>query len=96
VSFTPWPFYPPVKGPHFPLDRGLGGTKNRSRRHGEEENPAPTGTRTPAPLPFILSLHAEPLEELKHVVRTCSVVACGISVRDLGTAPSDKSQAFHS
>jgi hypothetical protein len=49
VSFTPRAFYPRGKRPPYPLDKRLGGPKNRSGRCGEETNLAPTGTRTPTP-----------------------------------------------
>jgi hypothetical protein len=41
VSFKTRAFYPP-----YPMDRGLGGSQSRSRRHGELKNVGPTGTRT--------------------------------------------------
>jgi hypothetical protein len=41
--------YPRRKSLRYPLDRRLGGPQNRYGRRGEEENLAPTGTRSPTP-----------------------------------------------
>jgi hypothetical protein len=35
VSFTTWPLYPQGKSPWYPLDRRLGGPRNRSGRGGK-------------------------------------------------------------
>jgi hypothetical protein len=52
ISFTPRPLYLQGKSPWYPLDRRLGGTQNRSRRGGEEENSiiATAGNWTLVPL----------------------------------------------
>jgi hypothetical protein len=35
VSFTPWPLYPQVKSPFYPLDRKLVGPQRRFGRGGQ-------------------------------------------------------------
>jgi len=37
-KWSPRPIYSQVKSPRYPLDRRLGGPKNRSGRGGEEKN----------------------------------------------------------
>jgi hypothetical protein len=39
------------KNHRYPLDRRMGGPQSRSGRRGEQKILAPTGTRTPTPLP---------------------------------------------
>jgi len=56
VSFTPWPLYPHVKSPWYPLDRRLGGPQSRSGRGGEEKNSQPL----PGLEPPIIQPVAEP------------------------------------
>jgi hypothetical protein len=41
--------FTPGKSLRYQLDKRLGGPRNQSGRHGEENNLAPTGTRTPTP-----------------------------------------------
>jgi hypothetical protein len=45
VSFILLPIYPRVKRLRYPVDRRVGGPKNRSERRGKK-NLASTGTRT--------------------------------------------------
>jgi hypothetical protein len=57
VIFTPWPLYPRRKSPRYPLERRLGGSQNRSVRHGDSpglelrplSRPAHTDCAVPAP-----------------------------------------------
>jgi hypothetical protein len=52
TSFTTRPPYPRGSSPPYPLNMRLGGEpQNRSGRRTKEKNLAPTGTRTPTPLP---------------------------------------------
>jgi hypothetical protein len=41
LDFTPRPLYPQGKSSWYPLDRRLGGLKNRYGRGGEEKNSQP-------------------------------------------------------
>lgn len=52
ISFTPLPLSSMGQESMVLINRRLGGSQNRSERHGEERNLDPTGTRTPYPRPF--------------------------------------------
>jgi len=47
ARITPWPLYPRLRRPQYPLNRRVGGHRRRSGCFGEEENPCNLWAKDP-------------------------------------------------